>query len=80
MKIKSCRSCNSTSLKKVFDLGNQKLTGVFLKKKDQQKAQVLDFAQSQPTAPRQESETHENDARLFPRMPRTGAYLNATSC
>jgi len=34
MKIKSCRSCNSTSLKKVFDLGNHKLTGVFPKKKD----------------------------------------------
>ena len=31
MKIKSCRSCNSTSLKKVFDLGNHKLTGVGLK-------------------------------------------------
>ena len=29
MKIKKCRSCKSTKLKKTFTLGNQYLTGVF---------------------------------------------------
>ncbi len=31
MKIKKCRSCSSSSLKNAFDLGSQKLTGVFPK-------------------------------------------------
>ena len=29
MKIKCCRSCKSKSIKKVFNLGKQALTGVF---------------------------------------------------
>ena len=29
MKIKKCRSCKSTKLKRTFSLGNQYLTGVF---------------------------------------------------
>tara|TARA_B110000977_G_scaffold39088_1_gene52420 strand:- start:196 stop:336 length:141 start_codon:yes stop_codon:yes gene_type:complete len=33
MKIQKCRSCKSSKLKKIFNLGNQKLTGVFLEKK-----------------------------------------------
>ena len=33
MKIKYCRVCKSNSLMKVFNLGNQVLTGVFPKKK-----------------------------------------------
>ena len=35
MKIKSCRSCKSTNIKKVFDLGSQKLSGIFPNTKDQ---------------------------------------------
>jgi len=35
MKIKVCRSCKSGDLKKTFNLGSQKLTGVFPKKKNQ---------------------------------------------
>ena len=35
MKIKRCRSCQSSKLKKIFNLGNQKLTGVFLDRKKQ---------------------------------------------
>jgi hypothetical protein len=35
MKIQKCRSCKSSKLKKIFNLGNQKLTGVFLYKKKQ---------------------------------------------
>jgi hypothetical protein len=34
MKINTCRVCGSSSLKKVFTLGNQKFTGIFLKKKN----------------------------------------------
>ncbi len=35
MKIYKCRSCNSNKLKKIFNLGNQKLTGFFLNHKNQ---------------------------------------------
>ena len=35
MKIKICRSCKNKSIKKVFDLGSQKLTGVFPKSKNE---------------------------------------------
>ena len=35
MKINKCRSCESTSLVKCLDLGNQYLTGIFLKNKSQ---------------------------------------------
>ena len=35
MKVKSCRSCSSKSLKKLYSLGNQYLTGIFPKKKSQ---------------------------------------------
>ena len=35
MKIKNCRSCQSRSLKKLYSLGNQYLTGIFPKKKSQ---------------------------------------------
>ena len=35
MKIKFCRSCKNSSIKKVFDLGNHKLTGVFPKTKNE---------------------------------------------
>ena len=35
MKIKFCRSCKSNNIKKVFDLGKQKLSGVFPKNKNQ---------------------------------------------
>ena len=35
MKIKNCRSCSSSSLKKLYNLGNQHLTGIFPKKKSQ---------------------------------------------
>ena len=31
MKIKNCRSCSSKSLKKLYSLGNQYLTGIFPK-------------------------------------------------
>ena len=34
MKIKKCRSCGSKKLKKAFDLGSQKLTGIFPKQKN----------------------------------------------
>ena len=34
MKINKCRSCESTKIKKTFDLGNQYLTGVFPSKKN----------------------------------------------
>ena len=33
MKIKNCRSCSSVSLKKLYSLGNQHLTGIFPKNK-----------------------------------------------
>lgn len=35
MKIKSCRSCSSKSLKKLYSLGNQYLTGIFPKSRSQ---------------------------------------------
>ena len=35
MKIKSCRACKSKSLKKIFNLGTQILTGVFPKSKNE---------------------------------------------
>ena len=35
MKIHKCRSCNNNKLKKIFNLGNQKLTGFFLDHKNQ---------------------------------------------
>ena len=35
MKIKKCRACGGTKLKHAFNLGNQRLTGVFLSKKYQ---------------------------------------------
>ena len=35
MKIKNCRSCQSKSLKKLYSLGNQYLTGIFLKNRSQ---------------------------------------------
>ena len=35
MLIKKCRSCKSRSLKKSFNLGTQKLTGIFPKNKNQ---------------------------------------------
>ena len=34
MKINKCRVCGSTSLKKIFTLGDQKFTGIFLQKKN----------------------------------------------
>ena len=33
MKIKNCRSCSSVSLKKLYSLGSQFLTGIFPKNK-----------------------------------------------
>ena len=35
MKLKSCQICSSKSLKKLYSLGNQYLTGIFPKKKSQ---------------------------------------------
>jgi len=35
MKIKCCRSCKSLNINKVFDLGSQKLSGIFPKTKNQ---------------------------------------------
>lgn len=35
MKVKNCRSCSSKSLKKLYSLGNQYLTGIFPQKKSQ---------------------------------------------
>ena len=35
MKIKNCRSCASVSLKKLYSLGSQNLTGIFPKNKSQ---------------------------------------------
>jgi hypothetical protein len=35
MKIHKCRSCNGNKLKKIFNLGNQKLTGFFLDHRNQ---------------------------------------------
>jgi hypothetical protein len=34
MKINKCRVCGSSSLKKIFTLGDQKFTGIFLQKKN----------------------------------------------
>ncbi len=36
MRISSCRSCKSKNINKVFDLGSQKLSGIFPKTKNQQ--------------------------------------------